>query len=161
MLDETQNSYIAAIERHGALITKICYYFSNDAEDFKDLRQETLLNIWKGWNTFRGEAERSTWFYRICFNSCITYRRKERGKSGSISIEQIADVPMEETFDARDYDELHALISQLSHENKAILLLWLDEKNYDEISVITGLSRNAVATRLHRIKQMLIKMSNQ
>ena len=147
-----------AVSRHSALIAKICYYFSDNPEDFKDLRQETLLNLWHGWTQFRGEAARPTWIYRVCFNSCVTFKRKNKRRP-QIAIDSVLDVAEEDSFTLEDYNELHTLIAQLSPENKAILLMWLDEKSYEDIAHITGLNRNAVATRLHRIKRYLVKLS--
>ena len=148
------------IENYGGIITKICYYFSSTAEEFKDLRQESLANIWNGLSKFRGDSGLSTWVYRVCLNSCVTYTRKNKRVAEKISIEKIADIPDKNGFDIAEYNEMHRLIGKLDSENKAIILLWLDEMSYEEISTITGLPKNTVAVRLKRIKEKLVKMSD-
>ncbi|MCH5248135.1 MAG: sigma-70 family RNA polymerase sigma factor [Muribaculaceae bacterium] len=154
-------SFEEIVSSYNSVITKICYYFSESKEEFDDLRQETLINLWKGLDKFRSDSKISTWIYRVCFNSCISFTRKNRNKVNLISIDSIADIETPGGFSTAQYNELHRLIAQLTTENKAIILMWLDEKSYDEISEITGLNRNTVATRLARIKEQLVKMSNQ
>lgn len=149
-----------AIVRYGGLITKICYYFSTDTEEFKDLRQEVLCNIWKGWDKFKNASKISTWIYRISFNTCISFQRKEKKSKGNISIESVLDLAMEEEDPLlKKYDAMHSLIRELNFQDRAVILLWLDEKSYDEIAELMGKNRNAIAVRLKRIKEKLIKMA--
>lgn len=149
------------LNEYGSLITKICYYFARNGEEFKDLRQEILVNIWKGIDKFRKEARLSTWIYRVCFNTCITYTRKNKRRPSIVPIEYASDIPHDDTTDMRLLNELHNLILQLNDIDRAIILMWLDEKNYDEISLIMGMNRNTVAVRIKRIKEKLVTLSNQ
>ena len=75
---EREREFENAIVEYGGIITKICYYFSTDTDEFKDLRQEVLYNVWKGWDKFRKDSKMSTWIYRISFNTCVTFQRKEK-----------------------------------------------------------------------------------
>lgn len=147
------------ISEHGGIITKICYYFSSNTEEFKDLRQEVLYNIWKGWDSFRKNSKYSTWIYRISFNTCISFNRKER-KSKNISLDSILNIANdEEPSKLERYNIMHSLIQELGYEDRAIILLWLDEHSYEEISELMGIPRNTTAVRLKRIKEKLVKMS--
>lgn len=158
---ETQKTFEEAISKYGALITKICYYFASDSEEFKDLRQEVFFNIWKGIDKFRQDSKLSTWIYRISFNTCISFHRKEK-KIEKISIDKIMELPEEneEASKLEEYKIMLSLIRQLKYEERALILMWLDEMSYDEISSLTGINRNTVAIRLKRIKEKLVKMVN-
>lgn len=152
--------YEKAIDLYGGIITKICYYFSSDSEEFKDLRQEVLFNLWKGWDEFRKDSKVSTWIYRVCFNTCVSYNRKEKKNKNRISIENVINLPAEqESHLLEKYNEMHSLIQKLNYEDRALILMWLDEKSYEEMAELMGLNRNTLAVRLKRIKEKLIKMS--
>lgn len=163
-LENNKNSAMTfeqLIDRYSVLITKVCYYFSPNLSDFKDLRQDVLINIWKGWERFRNEAKLSTWIYRICFNTCITYQRKNKFRRNEIPVSEILEIPSYEGFELDRYKEMHKLINQLNPGDKAIILMWLDEKSYEDIAEVIGVNRNTLATRLKRIKERLVKLSNQ
>lgn len=150
------------ISKFGVLITKVCYYYSSNLEEFKDLRQEVLINIWKGWETFRNESKLSTWIYRISLNTCISYQRKENKKLNNhhVGVEALLNFPSEEEADLLSkYKIMHSLIQKLPFADRAIILLWLDEKSYEEIADLIGINRNTLAVRLKRIKEKLIKMN--
>lgn len=154
---ETEKEFEDAIATHGGIIAKICYYFSSDSDEFQDLRQEVLLNIWRGWKTFRGVSGLSTWIYRVSFNTCISCQRKER--KNTISINEVLNLSVDpETSKLERYNTMHKLISQLNFQERAIILMWLDEKSYDEISELMGIKRNTLAVKLKRIKDKLIRM---
>ena len=157
---DTERQYEKVIDSYGGLIAKICYYFSADPEEFKDLRQEVLLNIWKGWEKFRNDSKLSTWIYRVSFNTCVSYQRKERKAKDTISIDHVIDLPGDQDSDLLErYNAMHRLIRQLNFEDRAIILMWLDEKSYDEIAELMGINRNTLAVRLKRIKEKLVRMS--
>ena len=157
----TETDFESIVRSYSGIINKICYYFSDYSNDFKDLRQEALINIWKGLSSFRCASKPSTWIYRVCLNSCVTYQRKNAKNKVNISIENIVEIPEGEKFNIENYNELHRMISNLSQDDKAIILLWLDELSYEEISAIIGLNKNTIGVRINRIKEKLIRMSNR
>lgn len=151
-----------AISKFSMLITKVCYYYSSDLEEFKDLRQEVLINIWNGWDTFRNEAKLSTWIYRISLNTCISYQRKgnKKNQPKHVGLETLLNFPSENETDLlSQYKMMHSLIRKLPLAERAIILLWLDEKSYEEIADLIGINRNTLAVKLKRIKEKLIKMN--
>jgi RNA polymerase sigma factor (sigma-70 family) len=150
------NEFIDILNNHRGLIFKVCNIYCADREDRKDLFQEIVLQIWKSLASFRNEAALSTWMYRIALNTAITHLKKEKKSISSLSIEGL-EIP-----DINDSDEkeeslkqLFAAIEQLSKIDKSIVLLYLDEKSYEEISEITGLSKTNVGVKLNRIKAKL------
>lgn len=160
----TNNERIIAFENiireYSLLITKVCYYFAIDISELKDLRQDVMLNIWTGLDKFKNQSKPSTWIYRVCFNTCITYERKNKHRKNEVPLSSVLELE-DEPFDMEKYKEMHRLIGRLNNEDKALILMWLDENSYEEIADVIGLKRNTVATRLKRIKEKLVKMSNE
>jgi len=148
-------AYKRIIEEHKALITKICYYYSSSLPEYEDLIQDTCINIWRGLETFRTESRQSTWIYRICLNTCISSWRKNSRHNNAQTLDSIVEPSEADSVIKEEMETLHFLISLLSPEEKALIMLWLDEKSYDEISEVTGFNRNTVATKLRRIKEKL------
>lgn len=148
------------VSKYSLMITKLCYYFANNISELKDLRQDVLLNIWLGWDKFRMQSKPSTWIYRVCFNTCITYRRKNKQRKNEVPLSSLLEIE-DEQFDLGKYKEMHRLIGLLNSEEKAIILMWLDENSYEEIADVIGTKRNTVATKIKRIKEKLVKLSNE
>lgn len=154
------------MEENKAVVTKVCYMYARDSEHFKDLYQETLINIWQALPRFKKEAALSTWIYRITINTCISHFRRQRKHSSNISLEQdsmmeLADKATDDHEHAACLREMYQLINRLPALDKAIVLMWLDEKSYQEIAEVTGLTRGNVAARLSRCKQKLSRMSDE
>lgn len=148
------------LTRYGPLINKVCYFYASDVEEFKDLRQEGLLNLWRSLDKYRGDCSRMSWTYRVILNSCISYARANRSHD-SEPIEEhqelIADIPDKSGM----VRELYTLINRLGRMEKALVLLWLDGMDYGAIASVTGLNKSTVGSRLHRIKARLVELSNQ
>ena len=129
------------------IIYKICFMYARDNDDINDLYQDV------------GHSSVSTWIYRITLNTCITNLRKKKNYD-YVPLKQDIDI-----LDDCEHDEcmkhLYQLIHQLDNVDKMYIMLWLDEKSYDEIAEIVGVGRNNVAIRIHRIKEKLKKMSNR
>lgn len=149
------------VERYSLLITKVCYYFTTDLAEFKDLRQDVLINIWTGIERIKNTGSPTTWIYRVCFNTCISYWRKNCKQKNKVPVSQILELPDDPGIDMAKYNEMHRLINRLNPSDKAIILMWLDESTYEEIAEVVGVNRNTIATRIKRIKEKLVKLSNQ
>lgn len=159
---QREAQFNSLVSENRQLICKVCYMYATDVDYFNDLYQETLANIWSAMDSFRDEARISTWLYRIAINSCVTFfRRHHRHDSLNTPIESLVDIPGDDGRRTENLREMYRLISQLDPMEKALIMMWLDENSYDEISEVTGLARNTVATRLRRIKQKLIDRSQQ
>ena len=150
------------IEAHGTLINRVCYMYAGCVEDFEDMRQEVYVNLWRGMGSFRGESGESTWVYRVALNSCVSYSRKNRHQSELTPLSALTDVADSGNDErAAMLSEMHSLINQLDRVEKAMILLWLNENTYDVIAEIMNMPRNTVASRLRRIKEKLVKFSNE
>ncbi|PRY53308.1 RNA polymerase sigma-70 factor (ECF subfamily) [Arcticibacter pallidicorallinus] len=158
MEDKLEDAFIRQINQNIGIAHKVCNLYFNDSQDREDLIQEMLYQLWRGYPGFQGNAKFSTWMYKVCLNTALTnLRRSKRTKSESIS-DAHNQIPDESTGEQeRDISMLHKLLDKLSPLNKSIVLLYLEDLQYDEISGITGLSRANISVRLVRIKNELRK----
>ena len=145
------------------VVAKVCYLYMSANASFDDLYQEVLINLWQGLDSFRGEAKISTWIYRTALNTCITWHRRNNRHATNVALDQLVAEPPDTGSDAaaqmEQYRQLYVMISKLNPVDKALITLWLEDKPYDEIALITGLSQSNVGVRLHRIKDKLTKMA--
>jgi RNA polymerase sigma factor (sigma-70 family) len=150
-----ENDFVKILNDHRGLLYKVCNVYCRDPEDRKDLFQEIVLQVWKSIKTFRNESAIGTWMYRIALNTAITHFRKEKQRSElKISMQEIQHIA-EATDEEQKINELFVAIETLDKIDKSIILLYLEEKSYDEISDITGLTKSNVGVRLNRIKTKL------
>lgn len=151
------------INNHRGIIYKVCnLYFYRD-EDRKDLFQEVVLQLWKSFPSFRGESKQSTWMYRVALNTAITIFRKDKKKPSpqEISLAELEIPNMSDLVeDSENLSRLRSAIERLSKIERAIIMLYLDEKSYEEISEIIGISTSNVGVKLNRIKIKLEKILN-
>ncbi len=158
---EIEKEFLGMIEEQKRTIYKVCYMYANDQDDLNDLFQETVLNLWKGYPKYRGDSTFNTWVYRIAMNTCITFLRRSNTRPQTIPITaQVAGrLETDEETEAR-LKELYTLINQLGKLERALILLWLEERNYQEMADILGISKVNVGVKLNRIREKLKRMSN-
>ena len=149
------------IAQYADTISGICFSFSKTSAEYEDLRQDALINIWRGIGNFRGEAETRTWIYRVVMNTCVSVYRKQQHNPIRGAIAEIPEIADTDSDTREDITWLHCLISQLPDTDRCIIIMWLDEQSYDEIAFVTGLNRNTVATRLRRIRLKLAEQAKK
>lgn len=152
--------YQASIAPYAAIIIKICRAYTNSQEDFEDYFQEVCLQIWRSRDRFNGQSEWSTWVYRLSLNVCLTLLKKKKNSDRHFVSDAIPAM-MEETIQAfpdEALNELYKAIKQLSEVDRAVIMLYLEEKSYQEIADIMGTNPNNVGVRIKRIKERLKKL---
>lgn len=150
------------LREHNTMIYKVCFMYHCADTPVEDLYQEAVANIWKGLDSYDGRAAITTWLYRTTINSCISWHRRESRYRGTVDLDNAIEVLADDDNErAENIRILYEMISHLDPLEKALITLWLDERDYNEIADITGLSRANVATRLHRIKIKLQKQSQE
>lgn len=155
---DLERDFMDMIKLHERIIYKVVSFYADIDQSINDLYQEVILNLWKAYPSFRGDSKVSTWIYRIALNTCITFFR--RSKLTPHPIDLAYDIP--DTANNNDeIRELYNLINRLGKIERALVLLYLDEKSYKEIAEITGFTVTNVATKLSRIKEKLKQMSNE
>ena len=153
----TETEFINLIQQHSGIIHKILYLYVDDPEDKQDLKQEIQLQAWKAKDRFRGDSAFSTWLYRVALNTVLTFRRKKRIESTSI---EHVEVRLEHNEPSEHSERLLHAIKNLSDVDKTIITLHLEDYDNGEIADVTGLTKNNVGVKLHRIKDLLKRKLN-
>ncbi len=151
-----EREFKALIARENSTISRICFSYSSSVAEFDDLRQDALINIWRGMESFRGESSSKTWIYRVTVNSCLSTIRKQ-SRHQHESLEGLYGLIDTDDSDKEDIEQLHRVINTLDPQDKAVIMMWLDEMSYDEMAIAMGLPRNTIATRIRRIKEKITK----
>ncbi|TDQ31390.1 RNA polymerase sigma factor [Zeaxanthinibacter enoshimensis] len=154
-----EEAFVAIIQDHEGVIYKITTVYTNSVSEQQDLYQDIVYQLWKAYDSFRGESKVSTWMYRVALNTAFSRLRKENRRPRPVALDHVNIWPAE-TYDKEFELRLRAMyeqIHQLNDLDKGLILLLLEGKKYEEIAEITGLSRSNVGTRISRIKERLRK----
>jgi RNA polymerase sigma-70 factor, ECF subfamily len=156
---ETETSFLTNLNQNIGIVHQVCHtYFRRDAVEREDVFQDIMYQLWKSYPQFKGESKFSTWMYKVALNTAITHiRRSTRAPRNAELTEAVAIAPHinEHISRVEEVHLLHEGIAALSDIDKAIVLLHLEDQNYDEIASITGLTKSNVSVRLVRIKRAL------
>ena len=154
----SERNFIELLEKHQNIVHKICRLYTNDSDAHKDLFQEITIQLWKTYPKFRGDSKFSPWMYRVGLNTSITLYRKSLRRVESQRIEPVAyKLSYEEYDDTKDeqLNRIYAAVHKLNDIEKAIVFLYLENKNYKEISETLGISEVNARVRMNRIKTKL------
>jgi RNA polymerase sigma factor (sigma-70 family) len=161
-----QRRFEMLLREHQGIVFKVAGAYARAAHDRDDLAQEIAAQLWRSFGSFdEHRAKFTTWMYRVALNVAISHARSAK-RSGAEHLEPLDDVHLEtiagdagEQQDAAERDErlaaLHAFIAQLDALNRALVLLYLEDRSYAEIAEVLGISETNVATKIGRIKQKL------
>lgn len=156
-----EKEFVEIIQENERLIYKVCSFYVSETFPMADLYQEVVHNLWVGFPKFRNESSISTWIYKIAINTCVSGIRKEKKHpKGNVPASSLSEWLIEPESLTDEIREMYILINKLKTLEKTIVLLWLEEKSYQEIAEITGITLSNVATKLKRAKQKLKEMSN-
>ena len=164
-METKKDRFIKTIDTYKKIIYKIVNSHCQNKEDRKDLEQEIIIQLWNSFDKYNADYKYSTWMYRIALNVAISFYRKEnqwhtKNKScNENSIYNIIDEDETENKTELDYNIklLKKFINELNELNKALMLLYLEDKSYDEIAKILGITKTNVATKINRLKFRLKK----
>ncbi len=151
--------FLTVIENHKGIIYKVANAYCKLEADRKDLVQEIILQLWKSFDKYNDQFKYSTWIYRISLNVAISFFRKESTRKNisnplSDQIFNIAHLQENKQKEA-GFEMLYQFISTLQDLDKALILLYLEEKSHKEIAEILGISETNVSTKVGRIKSRL------
>ncbi|MDQ3393791.1 MAG: sigma-70 family RNA polymerase sigma factor [Bacteroidota bacterium] len=155
-----KEKFVKLINNNKGILYKIISIYCKDLEDRKDLEQEILIQLWKSMPFYNDQYKVSTWIYRIALNVSISFYRKgikikKTNTSLTESIFQITEDEGHAEELSKKSLQLQKFIDQLDDFNKAIIILYLEDKSYKEIAEIIGISETNVGTKLNRIKAKL------
>ena len=153
------------LEEHRGIVVKVAHSFASVPADADELQQELLLQLWNSLPSFKGQAKPSTWIYRVCLNTALTWRRgtarRERHLDPGADYTRVASdaaSPADCAGDRELLDTLYAAIRALPGSDRALVLLSLDGLAYREIAEITGLTENQVGVALTRARKRLAEL---
>lgn len=156
------------IDTHNGILYKISRSYTSNEVDFQELYQEILVQLWTSYPRFRQESKVSTWIYRVALNTAITFQKRQNKKRFSpmeAKMFKLADDTNSslerEHKKGKRIDLLYLCINQLNKDDRAIILLHLEGKSYEETAEIIGITSNNVGVKLMRIKKKLYKLLNK
>ena len=163
MNKQLEESFVKQLEENQNIVHKICRLYTHDQDSHNDLFQEVTIQLWRAFPKFRGDSKFSTWMYRVAFNTAISLYRKSKR---TVQTSPIYDNLKELEF--QDYDETHdkqlellyTAIQSLNDIEKALALLYLEDKNYKEIALTLGISEVNARVKMNRTKTKLKNILN-
>jgi len=144
------------------MIHKVCHVYCHNPGDRDDLFQEIVIQLWKAWPGFRGESRFSTWMYRIALNTAISGLRRNRHQTVYLEPSLFTDSLKDES-DTTEKEEklatLYAAIRRLSELERAMIMLYLEDKTYEEMEEILGVNQNSLRVKMNRAKEKLRRLT--
>jgi len=160
---ELEHSFVTQIEENQNIVHKICRLYTNDSEAHNDLFQEITIQLWRAYPKFRGDSKFSTWMYRVALNTAITLYRKSKRTIKTQDFEEVSFKISSEPYDDTTEQQLKLMyraVKDLNDIDKALVFLYLEDKNYKEISETLGISEVNARVKMNRIKGKLKNILN-
>ena len=154
----TQEEFVRQVQTNQGIIQKICRLYCQTQPDREDLFQEIVVQLWKSLPKFQGQSKFTTWMYRVALNTAISdFRKKKRTLSVSYSDVALLDIKSEltEVNKNEQLNTLYIAISHLPEIDKAVVMLYLEDKTYEEMEDILGINTNNLRVKMNRIKEKL------
>lgn len=163
MTQELEHRFVSQLEANQNIVHKICRLYTNDSEAHNDLFQEITIQLWKAYPKFRGDSKFSTWMYRVALNTAITLYRKSKRSIQTQDFEAISFKMTAEEYDDTTEQQLKLMynaVKTLNDIDKALVFLYLENKNYREIAGTLGISEVNARVKMNRIKEKLRTILN-
>lgn len=157
MENKTQE-FVELIREYRGIIHKVCNVYLETAEDRQDLFQDIVLQLWKSYPQFKGKAKLSTWLYRVALNTAISSLRRRQPINTDLALVRQKDDSASSSTNTENRQLLKTLIKSLNKVEKSLILLYLEDKSYEEIAEITGMTKSNVSVRLVRIRRKLAEL---
>jgi RNA polymerase sigma-70 factor (ECF subfamily) len=148
--------FLNMLREYNRIIYKVTSFYTDENSGLEDLYQDVVLNLWKAFPNFRNESQLSTWIYRIALNTCVSFYRKNTRRPSQVEITPDVNAYSEEN---EAITELYACINRLGKLERALILLYLEDRPYKEIAEIMGITTTNVSTKINRIKEKLKQIS--
>jgi RNA polymerase sigma-70 factor (ECF subfamily) len=163
MINQLEQSFVLQLRDNQNIIHKICRLYTTDSDSHKDLFQEITIQLWKAFPKFRGDSKFSTWAYRVALNTAITLYRKSTKSIQTSDYEKHSYFISQEDYNPEEEEQLKLMykaVHQLNDIEKALIFMYLEDKDYTEISETLGISEVNARVKMNRIKNKLKKILN-
>ncbi len=156
-----EEQFVQFINENEGILYKVSTLYTNSDADVLDLRQEMIYQLWRSFDSFKGNSKRSTWMYRVALNTAMVYlKKKKRVVTSGIEIDQrfLQRIDVVDNEEEEQIKKLYDTIKRLSDIERGIIMLYLEGKSHEEIAEIIGFTTTNVGTRIGRIKKKLKKL---
>ncbi len=159
-MDSARDRFQALLAQHEKIVFKVANTYYRDVEDRRDLAQDICVQAWRSFGSYDAARPFATWMYRVALNVAISsVRSAGRRRRHTIPLDErfldVADTrPTSDEPDER-VRVLHAVIDRLDALNRALMLLYLEDRSYRDIADVLGMTETNVATKLNRLKQRI------
>jgi RNA polymerase sigma-70 factor (ECF subfamily) len=163
MTKPNEQAFVKLLKDNQNLIHKICRIYTNDADQHQDLFQEITIQLWKAYPNFRGDSKFTTWAYRVGLNTAITLYRKNTKRVDTVDFESKSYFISNEDYDMVEEEQLKLMydaIHQLNDIDKALVFMYLENKDYSEISETLGITEVNARVKMNRVKTKLRTLLN-
>ncbi len=149
------------IQENQGILYRICRIYCRQREDREDLFQEMIIQAWKSYKGFRAESKFTTWLYRIALNTAISGWRRKKRTIAIVDQPILTEIPAIAYADEKDEQMklLFQAIDQLTDLEKAIITLYLEDRSYEEMEDVFGITQNNLRVKMNRIKDKLRKIT--
>jgi len=158
-----EHSFVEQLKENQNIIHKVCRLYTNNKDAHNDLFQEITIQLWKAYPKFRGDSKFSTWMYRVGLNTAITLYRKNKRRIQTSEFDALQFKIKAEEYDDTEEEQLklmYSAIHQLNDIEKALVFLYLEDKDYKEISATLGISEVNARVKMNRVKNKLRTILN-
>lgn len=163
MNKELEHSFVKLLEEHQNIVHKVCRLYTNNQDAHNDLFQEITIQLWRAYPKFRGDSKFSTWMYRVGLNTAITLYRKRKRSIKTEGFDALEFKIKAEAYDDTEEIQLKLMykaIHKLNDIEKALIFLYLEDKDYAEISETLGISEVNARVKMNRTKKKLRTLIN-
>jgi len=160
---DLEHKFVSELENNQNIVHKVCSLYTNNREAHNDLFQEITIQLWKAYPKFRGDAKFSTWMYRVALNTAITLYRKSKRRIRTQDFDSVIYKIKTDVYDDTEERQLKLIydaVKQLNDIDKALVFLYLEDKNYQEISETLGITEVNARVKMNRIKNKLKTILN-
>jgi RNA polymerase sigma factor (sigma-70 family) len=158
-----KQSFVEQLKENQNIIHKVCRLYTNNQDAHNDLFQEITIQLWKAYPKFRGDSKFSTWMYRVGLNTAITLYRKSKRRIQTSEFDALQFKIKAEEYDDTEEEQLklmYSAIHQLNDIEKALVFLYLEDKDYKEISATLGITEVNARVKMNRVKKKLRTILN-
>ncbi|WP_035336476.1 RNA polymerase sigma factor [Dokdonia sp. PRO95] len=163
-MDKTvEENFVTLLEENQNIVHKICRLYTNNRDQHNDLFQEITIQLWRAFPKFRGDSKFSTWMYRVGLNTAITLYRKSKRTVQTQDFDSVMFRISSEEYDDTVEQQLklmYSAVKELNDIDKALVFLYLEDKNYSEISETLGITEVNARVKMNRVKKKLKKILN-
>jgi RNA polymerase sigma-70 factor (ECF subfamily) len=163
MSNNLEQSFVKQLKDNQNIIHKICRLYTDGEDAHKDLFQEITIQLWKAFPKFRGDSKFSTWAYRVALNTAITLYRKSKRSIATVEYEGGQHFIKDVDYNYEEEEQIKLMykaVYQLNDIEKALVFMYLEDKDYHEISETLGISEVNARVKMNRIKGKLKKILN-